>query len=156
MHSYPKDIPKQQSCSPPEEPDIPNVLLSPKQRQALNTPQGTSPEPPWSSREALRDTGWHGQTTAPSRHRWQAPLYRGWDSLPGLTWRPPEPIHGRRRNVNKHGGLRDTWCQRQGRTLAISHARASRGSGRAAVTQGSLAPHGLDRGPSSPSAGVPP
>lgn len=136
-HSYPHDIPKQQSCSSPEQPDIPSIPLLPKQRQALNTLQGTSPEPPWSGREGARGVpapGAAGHRAAPADYSTQqAPPYRGWDSLPGVTWRPPEPIHGRRRNVNKHGGLRDTRYQRQGRAVPISHARASRGS--AAVTR---------------------
>lgn len=102
----------------PEQPDTPYIPLSPKQRQATTpkTLQGSPAEPP---APAGRERGCGTRADYSTQ---QAPLGRGRRCCRADA-EPPEPILGTRKNVNKHGGLRDTWYRRQGGTLAINPAK---------------------------------
>lgn len=140
---FPRSSPVPSSlASLPEQPEIPHVHLPSKPRQALNASQGPAPlaAPCHNPLLRWRGTRWVtqpregcGAGVTRADYSTQKALQIGCTNQLGLmfgvTRRPPEPIHGRRRNVNKHGGLQDTWYQGQGRQIQISHPRATRGGG---------------------------
>lgn len=132
LASYSKDISKSQSRS--QQPFLPHrAAWNPSHPPLAKTTAGIKHFPRAAPLQHLTITpcsgrgghsGWHspggrqhgvtGRLQHPEgiANRLHQPAGR---LVSGVTRKPPEPIHGRRRNVNKHGGLQDTWYPGQGR-----------------------------------------